>query len=253
MAEIILIELVALAFIMEYIDSSIGGGYGTVLTPVLLIIGYQTLVIVPSILLSEILTGFIVGLLHNRASKIEITRNPIARTSLVILCLSGLIGSIVAVYLSLSLPSLIVKYYIGIIVIAMGLLVLWKRNGVTYFSRQKIVGLGILCSFNKGISGGGYGPVAVSGQLLSGVDPKAAISVTSISEAFVCVISLIGYLLTVGITNWTLTLSLCLGAIIATPFSAITVSRFRERKLMLLIGVVIIVIGSFTLFKLTFM
>ena len=135
----------------------------------------------------------------------------------------------------------------------MGLLVLWKRNGNSSFSRRKIVALGMLCSFNKGISGGGYGPVAVSGQMLSGVDTKAAISVTSISEAFVCVISLIGYLLTVGISNWGLTASLCLGAVIATPFSAITVSRTRERKLIVLIAIAIIVIGGFTLFKLTFM
>ena len=238
---------------MEYIDSTIGGGYGTVLTPVLLLIGFQTLEIVPSILLSEILTGFLVGLLHNRASKVEITRNPIARTSLLMLCASGLIGSITAVYLSLTLPSIYVKYYIGIIVVAMGLMVLWKRHSKSTFSRQKIIGLGILCSFNKGISGGGYGPVAVSGQLLTGVDPKAAIVVTSISEAFVCVISLIAYIITIGITNWVLTASLCLGAIIATPFSALTVSRTRDRKLMVVIGTAILLIGSFTLFKLTFM
>ena len=168
---------------MEYIDSTIGGGYGTVLSPVLLIFGYEILVVVPSILLSEILTGFIVGLLHNKASKLEITKNPIAKASLLILCVSGLIGAISAIYLSLSLPSIFVKYYIGIIVVTMGLLVLWKRNGNSSFSRRKIVALGMLCSFNKGISGGGYGPVAVSGQMLSGVDTKAAISVTSISEA----------------------------------------------------------------------
>ena len=211
------------------------------------------MVIVPSILLSEILTGFIVGLLHNHASKIEITRNPVARTSLLTLCISGLIGTICAIYLSLSIPAIYVKYYIGIIVVAMGLLVLWKRNGDSSFSRGKIIALGLLCSFNKGISGGGYGPVAVSGQMLSGVDTKAAISVTSISEAFVCVIGLVGYLLTIGITNWTLAASICLGAIFATPFSAITVSRAKERKLMILIGIAIIVIGSFTIFKLIFM
>ena len=250
---IILIELVVLAFVMEYIDSSIGGGYGTVLTPLLLLVGYETLVIVPSILLSEILTGFVVGLLHNQASRVEITRNQVARTSLLILCGSGVIGAIVAVYLSLSLPSIVVKYYIGIVVIVMGLMVLWKRKDVSSFSRGRIVGLGVLCSFNKGISGGGYGPVAVSGQLLSGVSPRAAISVTSISEAFVCVVGLSGYLMTVGIGDWALTASICLGAIIATPLSAYTVSRTRERRLTVVIGIAIILIGSFTLFKLIFL
>ena len=253
MVGFILIELVVLAFIMEYIDSSIGGGYGTVLSPVLLLMGHEALVIVPAILLSEILTGFTVGLLHNRASKIEITKNPIARMSLLILCISGLIGTITAVYLSISLPSLFVKYYIGIIVVVMGLMVIWKRNGNASFSRRKIIGLGVLCSFNKGISGGGYGPVAVSGQMLSGVETKAAISVTSISEAFVCVIGLIGYLLTVGISNWSIAISICLGAILATPLSAFTVSRAKERKLITIIGIAIVLIGSFTLYKLIFM
>ena len=44
------------AFIAEYFDSSLGMGYGTTLTPVLLFMGYTPMQIVPAVLLSEMIT-----------------------------------------------------------------------------------------------------------------------------------------------------------------------------------------------------
>ena len=48
----------ALCFVCELIDSGIGMGYGTILTPTLLLLGYDAQDIVPTILLSELLSGF---------------------------------------------------------------------------------------------------------------------------------------------------------------------------------------------------
>jgi len=45
--------LVIGAFICEYVDSTLGMGYGTTLTPVLLLVGFAPMQIVPAILLSE--------------------------------------------------------------------------------------------------------------------------------------------------------------------------------------------------------
>ena len=49
-----------------------------------------------------------------------------------------------------------------------------------------------LAGFNKGIGGGGYGPVITIGGILSGVPVKAQLAVTAISEGtvstFACVV-----------------------------------------------------------------
>ncbi len=49
------LTIILFAFICEYVDSSLGMGYGTTLTPLLLIMGYNPLQIVPAVLLSELI------------------------------------------------------------------------------------------------------------------------------------------------------------------------------------------------------
>ena len=46
-----------LAFVCEYVASTLGMGYGTTLTPVLLVMGFAPLSVVPAVLLSELVTG----------------------------------------------------------------------------------------------------------------------------------------------------------------------------------------------------
>ena len=51
------VMLTAFAFVCEYIDSAIGMGYGTILSPLLIIMGFDPLVAVPAILLSQAFGG----------------------------------------------------------------------------------------------------------------------------------------------------------------------------------------------------
>jgi uncharacterized membrane protein YfcA len=46
------LPVVILAFFLEVVDASIGMGYGTLLTPVLLMIGFDPLQVVPAVLVS---------------------------------------------------------------------------------------------------------------------------------------------------------------------------------------------------------
>lgn len=50
------------ALFCEYTDASIGMGYGTALTPILLIMGFLPLDVVPAVLLGQLAGGFIGGL-----------------------------------------------------------------------------------------------------------------------------------------------------------------------------------------------
>lgn len=59
------IFLVLIALFCEYIDSALGGGYGTILVPLLLIFGFDNEVIVPTVLFTEIWSGFFSAVLHH--------------------------------------------------------------------------------------------------------------------------------------------------------------------------------------------
>jgi len=60
------IKIALIAFLAEYVDSSLGMGYGTILTPVLLLMGFKPLEVVPAVLLSEFATGLLAGFTHHK-------------------------------------------------------------------------------------------------------------------------------------------------------------------------------------------
>jgi hypothetical protein len=55
-----------MAFLAELVDSTLGMGYGTTLTPLMMLIfGLEPLQIVPAVLLSELITGLAAGFSHH--------------------------------------------------------------------------------------------------------------------------------------------------------------------------------------------
>jgi uncharacterized protein len=68
---IAVINMIFLAFVCEYMDSTLGMGYGTTLTPILLIMGYKTLQVVPVILISELLSGGLAVYCHHHEGNIN--------------------------------------------------------------------------------------------------------------------------------------------------------------------------------------
>ena len=66
----------AIAFLAEYVDSALGMGYGTTLTPILLMMGYEPMQVVPAVLLSELVTGLLAAMAHHVAGNANFRLNP---------------------------------------------------------------------------------------------------------------------------------------------------------------------------------
>jgi len=49
--------IVMLAFALEMIDNGLGGGFGTIMSPLLMLLGYDPRAVVPAILVSETMSG----------------------------------------------------------------------------------------------------------------------------------------------------------------------------------------------------
>lgn len=245
-----LVPIVLLAFICEFVDSTLGMGYGTTLTPLLLILGYEPVEIVPAVLFSECITGFAAGILHHEFGNVDF--RPGTRDFKVMLLMSALsvVGVLAAVYLAVQLPSLIVKVYIGLLVLAIGLFILKNHRRELAFSWKRIAGLGFLAAFNKGISGGGYGPVVTGGQMLSGIRGQAAVGIASLAEGVTSLVGGLAYLASGAPFPWMLAPSLALGAVLSVPLAAFAVSRTSTQRLTLAIGGITTVLGSYTLLQL---
>jgi uncharacterized membrane protein YfcA len=132
----------------------------------------------------------------------------------------------------------------------MGIIIVAKHKTRNAFSWKKIMGLGVLASFNKGISGGGYGPLIVSGQILSGVETKNSIGITALSEGATCFIGVITYFLVGANVDWMLAPYLVIGSLISVPLSVYTVKRMPVKQFTLIIGVATTLLGLFSLYKL---
>lgn len=243
--------LVALAFVAEYIDSSLGMGYGTTLTPLLLLLGFTPLQIVPVVLLSEFVTGLVAAMFHHTYQNVSFRKDSLDSKVAIVLALIGVLGAMVAVSIAVHLPAWVIKVYIGVLVLALGVFVLVTPSGSQRFSWARLVGIGLLSSFNKGLSGGGYGPIITAGQILAGLNPKAAVGITSLSEGVVSLVGVLMYWLTVSALDWHLTLPILVGAVISTPLAAFTVQRLPVRSLRFLIALLAITLGIVTLMRVT--
>ncbi|MCU0833918.1 MAG: sulfite exporter TauE/SafE family protein [Chromatiaceae bacterium] len=238
------------ALVCEYIDSSLGMGYGTTLTPLLLLAGFEPLQIVPAVLFSELLTGIAAGVLHHRDGNIDLLGDARARRTLMLLTLLSAAGAVTAVTLAISIPKFWFSLAIVVIVLAMGVVILATRKRQIRYRPANVVAVGLVAAFNKGLSGGGYGPLVTAGQVVSGLPAKHAVAITSVAEAFTCLVGLGAYLVLTGGLDWTLATPLAAGALLSVPVATITVKRMPESAIRAAVGIVTLGLGLLSLIKL---
>jgi uncharacterized membrane protein YfcA len=238
------------AFICEYFDSSIGMGYGTTLTPLLMILGFQPLTIVPAVMFSQMIAGLSAGAAHHTLGNASFRRGSKDLHIMLALITCSLLGGYLAITFMSRVPEHWVKLWIGALILTIGLFIVATRNRpAAPFSWPRMVALGLLASFNKGSSGGGYGPLVMGGQLLAGVDSRRAVAITALGEALTCVIYLVLNGVLHGPPLWRLALPLCAGAILSVPLAAYTVKLMPPQLLRGSIAYVTIFLGCLTLLK----
>lgn len=241
--------LVALCFACELIDSGLGMGYGTILTPTLLFLGYEPQDIVPTILLSELLSGFAASFFHNEIKNVELSFRGRDFVPAAILAGGSVVGVTAGVLVALNVPKAVLNLGIGCIILTSGLFVVLLSRRVLKYSTWKMLLLSTVASFNKAVSGGGYGPLVTSGQILSGVESKASVGITSFAEAFTCLFAVTLFLIKGGWINMAVFIPMCAGALSSVPFAAFAINRFNAGRLKIVIGVISMSMGVLTIYK----
>ncbi|MFQ6009568.1 MAG: sulfite exporter TauE/SafE family protein [Candidatus Aenigmatarchaeota archaeon] len=248
----LMFSIIIIAFILEFFDASLGMGYGTTLAPLLLLMGFAPLEAIPTVLLTNAVIGPVAGFFHHRFENVDLRfKSKYFKTTLV-LTVFGALGILIATLIAVELPENILKAYIGLLVLTVGIFVLVRHKKKRPFSWKKITGLGSLAAFNKGMTGGGYGSVIVGGQIIAGIDGKKAVGIASVAEGLICIIGVLGYLSinTLVHLNWSLIVSLLIGALASIPLAAYVVRKFHPKKLKIAIGIFSIILGTAILTKL---
>ncbi len=241
--------MILLCFVSELMDSSLGMGYGTTLTPLLLAAGYDPLDLVPTILLSEFLSGFSSSYFHHETGNVVFTRKSADFRIATTLALGSVIGVTVGVNLALQIPAQMLKLFIGIIILLAGICIWIFIDRPIVFKSWKMFVLASLASFNKALSGGGYGPLLTSGQILSGVKGRASVAITSFAEGFTCLVGVILFIWQGQKLQVELMVPVITGALLAVPVSVELVKKLDENNLKKGIATLTIIMGIFTIWK----
>lgn len=231
-------SVVLIAMFFEFMDASAGMGFGTALTPLLLVIGFDPKQIVPIVMIQQGTAGLVGAFLHREFENVEWKFKPMSETVKLwmIIAITGVLSvafSIVAVYGILHMAKIWIKLYVAMLLLVMGAVSLLQGMKQKPYKPWKMLGFAALAGFNKGIGGGGYGPVVTVGGLISGVPVKSMLAVTAISEGTVSTFAVVVWfaLLSQGVTIDFLLLP---SVMLATMFSAVAapyMTRVAPEKL----------------------
>jgi len=229
--------VVLLCAVFEYMDSAGGMGYGTALTPLLLMSGFDPKQVVPLVMITEMVTGLVSGLIHGEFENVEWKLRPMNETTKLVLlvAVTGMLAtsiSVTAVYKILQLHKFWVKLYVTVLLVVMGVCsVLTAKTYLKY--RPNLMWIfAFVGGFNKGVGGGGYGPVITVGGLLSGVPVKSMVAVTSLAEGLTCLAAVITWfvLLSTGtVVDYMLLPSFVIGTILAAVGAPYTTRVIPEK------------------------
>ena len=162
----------------------------------------------------------------------------------------GIAGSIAGATLNTEISNFYLGLYIGTLITGTGLFLLLNKSLVIDFSWAKIAILSLFGSFNKGISGSGFGPIITTGLLYMKISEKEAVSVQSFSELFISLVGFVTFVVYGSAVNWDLTLSLSVGVAASAPVAAFIIKKSDGKSLRRAIAVVTIILGVATMVRL---
>ncbi len=231
-------------FLAQIIDGTLGMAYGVSSTTLLLSIGLSPAAASASVHTAEIFTTAVSGLSHWRLGNVD-------TQLLKRLLIPGVLGGVIGAYLLTVLPANIIKPFVSIYLVVIGLVILIKalrRQTPEAPVTTHIEPLGLIGGFFDAIGGGGWGPIVTSTLVARGNNPRFTVGSVNLAEFFVTLSESILFLLTIGLTHWKVVAGLLLGGVLAAPVAAYACKRLPARALMILVGVLIILLSIRTIY-----
>lgn len=208
--------------------------YGVSSNSFLLTIGLTPAIASASVHTAEVFTTAASGLSHLKMGNID-------KKLFWRLLLPGCISAIIGAYVLVNLPLWFVKPMISIYLAIMGAIILLRVFGKNLFMKKmNIPVLAFIGGLVDAIGGGGWGPVVTTTLIANGTNPKKAIGSVNLSEFFVTICESIAFFLLIGIKYPLLIAMLIMGGVIAAPVGAVICKKMSPKRLMLIVGVVIL-------------
>jgi len=245
------VVMVLVGFAAQFVDGTLGMGYGIFSASLLVTVGLPPAIASASVHTAEIFTTLISGISHWRMGNIK-------KELVLPMLVPGIIGGVCGAHLLTAIPGKVIKPYVAAILLVMGAIVLVRfvrkkrlafKGGTT--PTWEVVLLSLVAAFVDALGGGGWGPIATPSLILSeNHEPRKVVGSVNLVEFFVTIASVITFLIRIGPENfqWTIVLALLVGGAIAAPMGAWICRKLPPRVLGILIGLALVVLNVRTLF-----
>lgn len=222
-------------FVAQTIDGALGMAYGISSTSLLLSLGVSPAAASASVHIAEVFTTGASGLSHWKFGNVN-------KKLFKLLVLPGVVGAIVGAYFLSSFDGNLIKPYISIYLVLMGVVIISKAlRKKKAKEKTRFVGpLALLGGFVDAVGGGGWGPVVTSSLIGQGRNPRYTIGSVNLAEFFIAAAGAGTFILMIGTGNWQVTVGLLLGGVLASPFAAFVCGKVNPKILMVIVGLVII-------------
>lgn len=241
----------AVGFLAQIVDGSLGMAYGVISSTVLLAFGVPPATASASVHAAEVFTT------AASAGSHAMNRN-VDWKLFAPLALGGVVGGMAGAFVLTSIDGDVIKPYITGYLALMGFLILWRAWRGTRardFPRKFAPPLGLVGGFFDAIGGGGWGPTVTTTIVGSGSEPRRAIGTANAAEFFVTSAISAAFLAALltghwdnagGLANHAMAVAgLIVGGLLAAPLAGFVVRLAPVRVLTLAVGCLVLAVAAY--------
>ena len=245
--------LIALAgFGAQFVDGSLGMGYGVTSSTLLIAIGLAPAAASASVHLAELGTTAASAYSHVRLGNVD-------KTVLRRIAIPGAVGAFVGATVLAGLSTQAARPWASGLLLILGIYVLIRFSRHRKVTLRKgrpgtrlLIPLGLVGGFVDATGGGGWGPVTTPALMADGrMAPNRVVGTMNTAEFAVSLAASVGFIIGLGISaiDWRILVPLLVGGVIAAPLAARVTHVLPMRIMGVAVGGLIIVTNSFTLLR----
>lgn len=236
----------------EVVAGSMGMGYGVICTTTLLFLGIPPHAVSASIHSAESFTTAAGSISHIKLKNVS---KSLVKKLAIPAIIGAVIGAVSLTYLG-EYYSKITKTVISFYTLYLGIQILSNafkpKQNKALKKKTNLTRLGVIGGFIDSFAGGGWGPLVTGTLIKNAFTPRFAVGSSTVAKFILTVTAAVTFFLTLGIQHWNIILGLLIGGIITAPFSAMLTAKLPVKNMFIIIGTLVIVMSSITIYKSVF-
>lgn len=233
----------------EIVAGSMGMGYGVICTTTLLFLNIPPHIVSASIHSAESFTTAAGSISHIRLKNVS---KSLVKKLAIPAVIGAIIGALCLTYVG-EYYSKITKTVIAFYTLYLGFQILSNafrpKQNKALKRKTNLTRLGIIGGFIDSFAGGGWGPLVTGTLIKNSFTPRFAVGSSTVAKFILTITAAITFFFTLGIQHWNIILGLLFGGIITAPFSAMLTAKLPVNKMFIIIGSLVIIMSSVTIYK----